>query len=360
MTQLSPSGGDEPPVYRWLPDTPVITPGDASGWLPPEGPIRPLQPPQHSPTAPRQQRRRREGAAGGILAAIFAFLKYGLVLVKFGTFGPTLITMLIAVWFYTLFFGPAFAVGIVVLILVHELGHFIVARGMGLPARLPIFVGPLGAFTNLRRAPADAGKSGIIALAGPALGTVAALLCFLLASTAPAGYARYLLLALAYFGCFLNLINLIPVGFLDGAKVADVIPKWMNVAGLLVVAARRAPLRQSDRADLPRPRHLPHRRTISPVEPGRPCAAGRVKTSRARRRVHRHPPGRGRRHVGGEHRHRQQQLRPRRQPQHRQQRPLGRQRAGVGVGVAVAWQSGKGNVIELYRSANTSSWSLVW
>jgi len=119
---------------------------------------------------------------------------------------------------------------------VHELGHFIVARGMGLPARLPIFIGPLGAVTNLRRAPADAGKSGIIALAGPALGTVAALLCFLLASTAPAGYARYLLLALAYFGCFLNLINLIPVGFLDGAKVADAIPKWMNVAGLLVVA----------------------------------------------------------------------------------------------------------------------------
>ncbi len=78
------------------------------------------------------------------------------------------------------------------------------------------------------------------------------MLCFLLASTAPAGYARYLLLALAYFGCFLNLINLIPVGFLDGAKVADVIPKWMNVAGLLVVAGGRAPLRQPDRADLPR------------------------------------------------------------------------------------------------------------
>jgi Zn-dependent protease len=236
MTQLIEPGGEEPPVYRWLPDTPVITPGDASGWLPPQGPIRPVPPPQHSPTAPRQQRRRREGAAGGIVAAIAAFLKYGLFLVKFGTFGPTLITMLIAVWFYTLFFGPAFAIGIVVLILVHELGHFIVARAMGLPARLPIFIGPLGAVTNLRRAPADAGQSGIIALAGPAIGTVAALLCFLLASTAPAGYARYLLLALAYFGCFLNLINLIPVGFLDGAKVADAIPKWMNVAGLLVVA----------------------------------------------------------------------------------------------------------------------------
>jgi Zn-dependent protease len=236
MTQVTTSGGDDRPVYQWLPDASVTTPGDGSSWLPPQGPVRPVPAPQHSPTAPRQQRRRREGAAGGILAAIFAFLKYGLVLVKFGTFGPTLITMLIAIWFYTLFFGPAFAIGIVVLILVHELGHFIVARGMGLPARLPIFIGPLGAVTNLRRAPADAGKSGIIALAGPALGTVAALLCFLLASTAPAGYARYLLLALAYFGCFLNLINLIPVGFLDGAKVADAIPKWMNVAGLLVVA----------------------------------------------------------------------------------------------------------------------------
>lgn len=236
MSQLTTPGSDDRPVYQWLPDASSAPPADDS-WLPPRGPSRPVTPLQHSPTAPRQQRRRREGAAGGILAGIAAFLKYGLFLVKFGTFGPTLITMVIAIWFYTLFFGPAFAVGIVLLILVHELGHFIVARWMGIPARLPIFVGPLGAFTALRRSPADAGKSGIIALAGPALGTVAALMCFLLASTAPEGYARYLLLALAYFGCFLNLINLVPVGFLDGAKVADAIPKWMNVVGLLVVAA---------------------------------------------------------------------------------------------------------------------------
>jgi Zn-dependent protease len=236
MSQMTPPGSDDRPVYQWLPDASVTTSGDGTSWLPPPPPTRPVTPPQHSPTAPRQQRGRREGAAGGILAGLFAFLKYGLFLVKFGTFGPTLITMIIAIWFYTLFFGPAFAIGIVILILIHELGHFIVARWMGLPARLPIFIGPLGAVTNLRRSPGDAGKSGIIALAGPALGTVAALICFLLASVADPGYFRYLLLALAYFGCFLNLVNLIPVGFLDGAKVADAIPKWMNVAGLLVVA----------------------------------------------------------------------------------------------------------------------------
>src|SRR5580700_6240487 len=236
MSQLPGSGEDEPPVYQWLPDSSVTTSGDGASWLPPPAPTPSNSSQQHSPTAPPQQRRRREGAAGGILAGLFAFLKYGLFLVKFGTFGPTLITMVIAIWFYTLFFGPAFAVGIVALILIHELGHFLVARWMGLPARLPIFIGPLGAVTNLRRAPGDAGKSGIIALAGPALGTVAALLCFMLAGIADPGYDRYLLLALAYFGCFLNLINLIPVGFLDGAKVADAIPKWMNVVGLLVVA----------------------------------------------------------------------------------------------------------------------------
>jgi Zn-dependent protease len=236
MSQFPPPPGDQPPVYQWLPDSSVTTSSDSAPWLPPSDPARSVPPQQHSPTAPREQRRRREGIAGGIAAGLFAFLKYGLFLVKFGTFGPTLITMIIAVWFYTLFFGPAFAIGIVVLILIHELGHFIVARGMGLPARLPIFIGPLGAVTSLRRSPGDAGKSGVIALAGPALGTVAALLCFLLAGAANPGYFRYLLLALAYFGCFLNLINLIPVGFLDGAKVADAIPKWMNVIGLLVVA----------------------------------------------------------------------------------------------------------------------------
>jgi Zn-dependent protease len=236
MSQLPTSGADQPPVYQWLPDSSVTTSGDNASWLPPPGPARPASQQQHSPTAPRQQRRRREGAVGGILAGLFAFLKWGVFFVKFGTFGPTLITMVIAIWFYTLFFGPAFAIGLVVLILVHELGHFIVARWMGLPARLPIFIGPLGAVTSLRRSPGDAGKSGIIAVAGPALGTLAALLCFLLAEAATPGYSRYLLLALAYFGCFLNLINLIPVGFLDGAKVADAIPKWMNVLGLLVVA----------------------------------------------------------------------------------------------------------------------------
>src|ERR1019366_7995123 len=174
MSQL-PAPGDQPPVYQWLPDSTVNTSGDGASWLPPAPPARPASPQQHSPTAPRQQSRRREGAAGGIIAGLIAFFKYGLFLVKFGTFGPTLITMVIAIWFYTLFFGPAF-------------------------------------------------------------GTVAALVCFLLAGAANPGYFRYLLLALAYFGCFLNLINLIPVGFLDGAKVADAIPKWMNVLGLLVVA----------------------------------------------------------------------------------------------------------------------------
>ena len=117
MSQLPPPGGDRRRSISGCRTPRVTTTGDSASWLPPPAPARPATPQQHSPTAPRQQRRRVEGAAGGILAGLFAFLKYGLFLVKFGTFGPTLITMVIAIWFYTLFFGPAFAVGIVVLIL---------------------------------------------------------------------------------------------------------------------------------------------------------------------------------------------------------------------------------------------------
>ena len=168
MSQLPPPGGDEPPVYQWLPDSSVTTTGDSASWLPPPATgassgAAAAQPDGATPAARAAAKAPRAASS----PACFAFLKYGLVLVKFGTFGPTLITMVIAIWFYTLFFGPAFAVGIVVLILIHELGHFLVARWMGLPARLPIFIGPLGAVTNLRRLPGDAGKSGIIALAGP-------------------------------------------------------------------------------------------------------------------------------------------------------------------------------------------------
>jgi Zn-dependent protease len=187
----------------------------------------------HSPTAP--QRRREGGILGGLAAAVAAFLKYGLVLLKLSKVGPTVISMVIAFGIYALFFGPWFAVGVVLLILVHELGHVAFSRFEGLPMSLPVFLGPFGAMTRMRAMPKDARQEAIIALGGPLVGTVAALLLFVLAESMQPGHTQAFLLALAYFGCFINLFNLIPMSPLDGGRIANAVSRWMNVVGLAVM-----------------------------------------------------------------------------------------------------------------------------
>ena len=99
------------------------------------------QPPQpHGPGGSR----RRGGLVGGLLATLAAWGKYALLLVgKLGAL-KTLITLVISFWAYAVFFGPGFAAGLVVMILVHEMGHVIEIRRQGMKASAPLFI-PFGA-----------------------------------------------------------------------------------------------------------------------------------------------------------------------------------------------------------------------
>ena len=212
---------DEPPVFTWQP-----SPSSTPPWLP--------APPPQRPAAPNR------GREGGIISAVGAglivFFKYGVLLLKVAKLGPTLISMVVALFFYTLFFGWEFAIGLVLLILVHESGHVIVSRQQGIPMSLPVFLGPFGAFTRMHQQPRDARQEAIIAIGGPVFGAAAAFACFLWALAIPVGHFHYLLLALAYFGFFMNLFNLIPMSPLDGGRVANAISKWMNVVGIAIMA----------------------------------------------------------------------------------------------------------------------------
>src|SRR5438445_5207550 len=100
----------EPPVYTWEPA------GPQPQWLPTPAP-RPAAYRHDAqwPPPPRTQavRRRGGGIAGAIAAGALLFFKYGLLLLKVGKLGPTLISMVVALFFYTVFFGPAFAIGVV-------------------------------------------------------------------------------------------------------------------------------------------------------------------------------------------------------------------------------------------------------
>ena len=139
-------------------------------------------------------------------------LVLGGVALKFGGFTLKFFGIFLAVGGYALLWGWQFAVGLVGLILVHELGHFLEARRLGLDPALPVFVPFLGAYVALRNAPFDPWRSARVSLAGPILGGAGAL-ALLVAGEAS---GSRLLLALAYTGFFLNLFNLVPVAFLDG------------------------------------------------------------------------------------------------------------------------------------------------
>lgn len=171
----------------------------------------------------------------GMLLVIFAFfgkvIKPLFLLLKFSKFGATFISMFITVIVYSLFFGWKFALGLVILLLIHENGHLLAAKKIGLPVSKPIFIPFVGAFISMKEMPKSAKEEAIIGLGGPLLGGLAALACFFLYDT----FDEIYWLAIGYVGCFLNLFNLVPLGFLDGGRIATAISLWLWVPGTAIL-----------------------------------------------------------------------------------------------------------------------------
>jgi Zn-dependent protease len=153
---------------------------------------------------------------------------------KLGKVALTAGTMLLSVFAYALLWGWPYAVGFVLLIFVHEMGHFIAARQRGLNVGAPTFIPFVGAWIQLKDLPHDAETEAYIGIAGPVAGTAASLACFEWGRMTGSG----LWLALAYAGFIINLFNLLPISPLDGGRVTAVIsPRiWLLGAPLLIGA----------------------------------------------------------------------------------------------------------------------------
>jgi Zn-dependent protease len=108
-----------------------------------------------------------------------------------------------------------FGLGFVVLILIHEFGHFLEARRQGVHATLPTFVPFIGAYVLIRSDGLAPWRNALIFLAGPFAGGLAAAAVWMVGSSRGTPW----LLDLAYYGFLLNAANLLPVGFLDGGGV---------------------------------------------------------------------------------------------------------------------------------------------
>ena len=195
------------------------------------GPPEPYQPFQHYYAPPPVQRPRRGGVSGAIASgfmAVLAFLKYGgLLLLKLPLL-PTLLSLIVSFGAYAIFFGPWFAIGILLMIFVHEMGHVIEIRRQGMTATAPLFIPFMGAAIFQRSHPTDALRQAEIGIAGPIAGTLGATASFFLYGATH----NPVFLAWAYLGFFINLFNLIPLGMLDGGWILAVVSKWFQLIGV--------------------------------------------------------------------------------------------------------------------------------
>jgi Zn-dependent protease len=202
-------------------------------WIPPSAPAS--QPPAAPPDGLGPAQPERRGLLARLLAplaalvAFFGKIKLVLLAVAKAPFLVSSGSMLVSVVAYGAIWGWQFGIGFVLLLLVHEYGHVIQLRREGVKdASAPIFIPFLGALIWSKSLGGDAAAEARVGLAGPILGSIGAALCVLLYALT----GNHLFQALAFTGFFLNLFNLLPVGFLDGARAAAALSPYVWLLGV--------------------------------------------------------------------------------------------------------------------------------
>ncbi len=130
-------------------------------------------------------------------------------------------------------FGMKFGIGFAVLILIHEMGHFVDIKRRGLPAEMPVFLPGLGAYVRWQALGVPLETRAAISLAGPLAGFLASLACAALWWQT----GNPLWAALARAGALLNLLNLIPVWVLDGGQAVLALSKMERIVLLTACLA---------------------------------------------------------------------------------------------------------------------------
>ena len=162
---------------------------------------------------------------GAGFLVVLKYLKFVLPALKTGG------SMILAIGAYAIFWGWQFAVGFVLLIFVHECGHLIAAKRIGLKVGAPVFIPFMGALIALKEAPRNAWIEAQVGIGGPLLGSVGAAVCELIYLAT----GNQMFRGLAYTGFFLNLFNLAPIGFLDGGRIVTALSPWLWLVGFVVM-----------------------------------------------------------------------------------------------------------------------------
>jgi Zn-dependent protease len=214
---------DSPPSpWRPASEPPAAPPAPAA----PERDYEPIHP--GSGRGDWRERLKRVAAPLGALAILLVTKGKAILLLlpKLKIF-TTSASMLVSIAAYALIWGWKFAIGFVLLLLIHEMGHVIQLRREGIEASAPMFIPFLGAVVAAKSLGDDAAAEARVGLAGPILGSIATLV--------PLGIwlatGEEFWQALAYVGFFLNLFNLLPVLPLDGGRAMAALSPWVWFAG---------------------------------------------------------------------------------------------------------------------------------
>jgi Zn-dependent protease len=168
----------------------------------------------HRPKDPNEKNKwaKRLGPLGPIAIVIAKFKTFFFALFKL----KFLFSFAAFIGLYWAMWGPKFGIGFAVLILIHEMGHYIEVKRRGLPAEMPVFLPGLGAYVKWTNLGVSLEARAAISLAGPLAGLLASAACgVIFFQTHDPIWA-----ALAKSGAWLNALNLIPIWVLDGAGAA--------------------------------------------------------------------------------------------------------------------------------------------
>lgn len=176
--------------------------------------------------------RRRLSGLPTVMAVITKSTKIASVLklVKFTKILLTASSMAVSAVAYGFAYGPAFAIALMGMLFIHEMGHVIAMWRKGLRTSLPVFVPFLGA-AIFADAFHDRETEAYVGYGGPLLGSIGALLC--VGAWLLTGWP--LLLLTGFLGVYLNLFNLIPIQPLDGGRIAQVVGTGIRYVGVALL-----------------------------------------------------------------------------------------------------------------------------
>ena len=145
-------------------------------------------------------------------------LKFLAVFLKFI---PTIITMGLSLLLYSQIFGWKFALGFLLLILLHEFGHGLAAKIMGLKVGVPIFIPFFGAVIALKEQPRSTFVEAVVGFGGPCAGLLGATGVFIFGYFSESPDIKSFCFALAWVTAMINYFNLMPFFGLDGDRISQ-------------------------------------------------------------------------------------------------------------------------------------------